>query len=201
MSDSLPPHGLQHTRLSCPSLSPRVCSNSCPFSWSWHITISSSVIHFSSCPQFFPESGFFPTSQLLAWGGQSIGVSASVSVLPVNIQGWFPLGLTGLILLSKGLWRVFSAPVRKHQFFGAQPSLWSNSHIPTWLLEKPWCVCVSHSVVSNSATPWTVAHQPPLSMAFSRQEYWSALPFPLQGIFPTQESNSGLLHCGQILYH
>ena len=201
MSDSLPPHGLQHARLHCPSLSPWVCSDSCPLSQWCHPTTSSSVSPFSSCRQCFPASGSFTVSWLFASSGQSVGVSASVSVLPVNIQGWFPLGLTGLILLSKGLWRVFSAPVRKHQFFGAQPSLWSNSHIPTWLLEKPWCVCVSHSVVSNSATPWTVAHQPPLSMAFSRQEYWSALPFPLQGIFPTQESNSGLLHCGKILYH
>ena len=99
----------------------------------------SSVIPFSSCPQAFPASGSFPMSQFFASGGQSIGVSASTSVLPMNIQDWFPLGLTGLIsLLSKGLSRVFSnTTVQKHQFFGVQLSLWSNSHIHTWLQEKP----------------------------------------------------------------
>ena len=99
-------------------------------------TISSSVVPFSSCPESFPASGSFPVSQLFASSGQSVGASASV--LPIHIQGWFPLGLTSLIiLLSKGLSRVFSnTTVQKHQFFGAQPSLWSNSHICTWLLEK-----------------------------------------------------------------
>ena len=91
--DSLQPHGLQHARLPCPSLSPRVCSHSCPLSWWCHPTISSSVTLFSSCPQSFPASESFPTSQLFASGGQNTGVSASVSVLPMNIQGWFPLGL------------------------------------------------------------------------------------------------------------
>ena len=101
-------------------------------------TISSSVVPFSSCSQSFPASGSFPMSWLFASGGQSIETSASV--LPMNIQGWLPLGLTGLIsLLSKGLSRVFSSTtVQKHQFFGTQPPLWSNSHIRTWLLEKPW---------------------------------------------------------------
>ena len=104
MSYSLWPHGLQHARLSCPSLSPRICSNSCPLSWWCHPIISSSVIPFSSCPPSFPASGSFSMSQLLASGSQSIGVSASISVLLMNIQGWFPLWLTGLIsLLSKGL--------------------------------------------------------------------------------------------------
>ena len=104
-----------------------------------HPIFSSSVVPFSSCPQAFPASGSFPMSWLFISGGQSIGASASVSVLPMNIQGWFPLGLTGLIsLLSKGLSRVFSNTTAwKHQFFGAQPSLCSNSHIRTWLLEKP----------------------------------------------------------------
>ena len=104
-----------------------------------HPTISSSVIPFSSCPQSFPASGSFPVSQLFASGGQSIAVSASTSVLPMNIQGWFPLGLTGLISLqSKGLLRVFSSTtVRRYQFFGAKPFLLSSSHIRTWLLEKP----------------------------------------------------------------
>ena len=97
------------------------------------------VAPFSSCPQSFPASGSFPMSQLFASGGQSIGVSTSASVLPLNIHGWFHLGLTGLISLrSKGLSRVFSnTPVQKHQFFGTQLSLWSNSHKHTWLLEKP----------------------------------------------------------------
>ena len=109
LSDSLGLHGLQHFRLPCPSLSPAVCSNSCPLSCCCYPTISSSVALFS-CPQSFPASGSFPVSQLFASGGQTIGASASASVLPVNIQGWFPLGLTGLIsLLSKGLSRVFAS--------------------------------------------------------------------------------------------
>ena len=139
MSDFLWPHGLQHTRLPCPSLSPGVSLDSCPLSRWCHPTISSSV-PFSSCPQSFPASGSFLMSQLFASGGQSIGDSASASVLPMNIQGWFPLGLTGLMpLLSKGLSRVFSSTtVWKHQFFSAQPSLWSNSHICMWLREKPY---------------------------------------------------------------
>ena len=104
MSDSSRPHRLQHTRLLCPSPSPRVCSNSYPLSRWCHPTISSSVVPFSSCLQSFPASGSFPTSQFFASGGQSTGASASAPVLPMNIQGWFPLGLTGLIsLLSKGL--------------------------------------------------------------------------------------------------
>ena len=109
MSDSLWPHGLQHSRLPCPSPTPGACSNSCPLSRWCHPTISSSVALFSSCPQFFPVSGPFPMTQLFASGGQSIGVSASAPVLPMNIQDWFPLGWTGWIsLLSKGLSRVFS---------------------------------------------------------------------------------------------
>ena len=108
MSDSLRPHGLQHTRLACPSPSPRVCSNSCPLSRWCHPTISSSVSLFSSCPQSFPESGSFTLGWLLVSGGQTIGASASV--LPMNIQGCFPLVLTGLIsLLPKGLSGVFSS--------------------------------------------------------------------------------------------
>ena len=115
-----------------------VCSNSCPSSLWCHPTISSSVIPFS-CLQFFPASGSFPVSQFFAWGGQSIGVSASASVLPMNIQDWFPLGWIGWISLqSKGLSRVFSnTTVQNHQCFDLQLSLWSNSHIHTWLLEKP----------------------------------------------------------------
>ena len=140
LSDSLWPHGLQHTRLSCPSPTPRahVHLYSCPSSRWCRPTISSSVTHFSSCPQSFPASWSFPMSQLFESGGLSIGASASASVLPMNIQDWSPLGWTGWIsLLSKGLSRVSNTTVQKHQFFGAQLSLQSNSHIHTWLLEKP----------------------------------------------------------------
>ena len=131
---------------------PRVFSDSCPLSWWCYLTISSSVSLFSSCPQSFPATRSFPVSWLFVSGSQSIRPSAAV--LPMNIQGWFPIGLTGLIsLLPEGLSRVFSSTmVRKHQFFHAQLSLWSNSHIHTWLLEKPqfwlyrslsakWCLC------------------------------------------------------------
>ena len=122
-----------------PSPTPGACSNSRLLSWWCHPTISTSVIPFSSCLQSFPASGSFPMSQLFASGGQNIGVSASASVFLMNIQDWFPWGLTGLISLkSKGLSRVFSnTTVQHHQFFGAQLSLWSNSYIHTWLLEKP----------------------------------------------------------------
>ena len=134
MSISLQHHGLQHVRPPCPSPIPRVSSNTSlesmmPFN---HLILS---FLFSSCPQSWPASGSFPRSQLFASGGQSIGVWASASVLPMNIQDWFPLGLTGLILQSKGLSRVFSnTTVQKHQFFGAQASLWSNS--PFMLLRR-----------------------------------------------------------------
>ena len=138
VSDSLRPHGPQHVKPLCPSQTPRVHSNSCPSSQWYHPTISSSVIPFSSRLQPFPASGSFQMSQFFASGGQSTGVSASAAVLPMNIQDWFPLGWTGLISLqSKGLSRVFNTTVQKHQFFSAQLSLWSNSHMHTWLLEKP----------------------------------------------------------------
>ena len=139
MCKSLQSHGLQHTRLPCPSPTPGAYSNSCPSSQWCHPTISSTVILYSSCLQSFPGSGFLPMSQYFASSGQSIGVSASASVLPMNIKDWFPLGLTGLIsFLSKGLSRVFSnTTVQKHQFFNIQLSLWSNIHVHTWLLEKP----------------------------------------------------------------
>ena len=137
LSDSLQPHGLQHASLPYPSPTPEACSNSCPSCWWCHPTILFPVIPVS-CLQSFPASGSFPMSQFFASGDQSIGVSASVSVLPVNTQDWSPLGWTGWISLqSKGLSRVFSnTTVQRHQFFGAQLSLWSNSHIHTWLLEK-----------------------------------------------------------------
>ena len=125
VSDSLQPHGLQHTRPPCSSLTPGIYSNSCPLSWWCYPINSASVIPFSSCLQSFPGSGSFPMSQFLASGGQNIGVSASASVLPMNIQDWSHLGWTGWISLqSKGLSRVFSnTTVQKHQFSSAQPSL------------------------------------------------------------------------------
>ena len=125
VSDSWTTHGLQHARLPCPSPTPGACSNSCPSSWWCHPAISTSAIPFSSRLQSFPASGSFPMSQFFASCGQSIGVSASASVLPTNIQDWFPLGWTGLISLqSKGLSRVFSnTTVQQHQFFSAQLSL------------------------------------------------------------------------------
>ena len=149
-------HGLQHARLPCPSLAPGVCSNSYfQISKTWiskfmfskfasiliqwcHPTISFSFALFSPCPQSFPASRSFPKSWLFASGDQSIGASGSTSVLSVNIRGWFPLGLTGLIsLLFKGLSRILSSTtIQEHWFFHTQPSLWSNSLIRTWLLEK-----------------------------------------------------------------
>ena len=128
MSDSIRPQELQHVRLPCPSLSPRICSNSCPLSQWCHPTISSSVVPFSSCPQSFPASGSSPRSHFFTSGGQNIGTFASASVLPGKVQGWYPLGQTALITLqSKRLSRIFSkTTIQKHQFFSAQPSLWPN---------------------------------------------------------------------------
>ena len=128
MSNSLWPHGPQHTRLACPSPTPGAYSNSCPSHQWCHPTISSSIVPFSSLPQSFPDLWSFPMSRFFASGGQSIGISASASVLPMNIQGWFPLRWTGWIFLqSNRLSRVFSnTTVQKHQFFGNQVSLYSN---------------------------------------------------------------------------
>ena len=133
------PHEPQHARPPCPSSTPRVHPNLCPLCQWCHPAISSSVIPFSSCPKSFPTSGSFQMSQFFAWGGQSIEVSASASVLPMNTQDWSPLGWTGWISLqSKGLSRVFSnITARKHQFFCTQLSSQSNCYIHTWLLEKP----------------------------------------------------------------
>ena len=143
MSDSLQPHGLKHARSPHPSPTPWVYSNSCPLSQWCHPTISSSVVPFSSHLQSFSASGPFQMSQIFASGGQSIGVSASALVLPMNIQDWFPLGWTGCISLqSKRLSRVFSnTTVQKHQFFGAQ------------LLEKGM---TNHFSILALRTPWTV---------------------------------------------
>ena len=134
------PHGLQHSRPPCPSPTPGAYSNSCPFK---AVMPSNHLIlcrPFSSHLQSFPASGSFPVRQFFASGGQSIRVSASASVLPMTIQDWFPIGWTGWISLqSKRLSRVFSnTTVQNHQLFGIQLSLLSNSHIHTWLLEKPW---------------------------------------------------------------
>ena len=142
MSNSLQPHELWHARPLCRSPFPRACSDSCPLSWWCHPTTSSSIVPFSSCSQFPQRQGLFQWVRFLWW--PSIGASALASVPPVSIQHWFPLGLTGFISwLSKWLSRVFfSTTFQKHQFLGAQLSLWSNSHIHTWLLER-------------SQTPWT----------------------------------------------
>ena len=138
VSDSGRFHESQHARPPCPSPTPGVHSNSCPLIWWCHPAISFSVISISSCPQSLPASESFPKSQLFAWGGQSTGVSALASFLPKNTQDWSPLERTGWISLqSKGLSRVCSnTTVQKHQFFGAQPSSQSNTHIHTWPQEK-----------------------------------------------------------------
>ena len=139
VSDSLRPHELQHARPPCPSPTPGVHWESRPLSQWCHPAISSYVIPFSSCPQSLPASESSPMSQLFVWGGQSTGVSALASFLPKKSQGWSPSEGTGWISLqSKGLSGVFSnTTVQKHQFFSAQLSSQSNSHIHTWPLEKP----------------------------------------------------------------
>ena len=169
MSDSLWPHVLQHTRLSCSSLSSAICSNSCSLSWWCHPTISSSVVPFSFYLQSFPAWGSFPMSWLFAWGGQSIGASASASVLPMNIQNWFPLVLIGLIsLLSKRLSKVFSiTTVWKHQFFSTQPSLIAQliKNPPAKQETTVWSLSwedpvekakATHSSILAWRIPWTV---------------------------------------------
>ena len=138
-SDSVRSHESQHARSPCPSPTPGVYPNPCPSSRWCPLIISSSVVPFSSCLQSFPASESFPVSQFFTSGGQNIEVSASASVLPKNIQDWLRLGWTDLIFLqSKGFSRVFSnTTVQKHQLFSTHLSLWSNSHIHTWRLEKP----------------------------------------------------------------
>ena len=139
VSDSLRPHESQHTRPPCPSSTPGVHSHSLPSSQWCHPAISSSVIPFSSCPQYLPASESFPMSQLFTWGGQSTAVSALASFLPEKSQGWTRSEWSGWnSLQSKGLSRVFSnTTVQKHQFYSTQPSSQSNSHIHTWPQEKP----------------------------------------------------------------
>ena len=151
MSDSLWPHGLQHARLPYLSPSPEVCPSSYPLNWWCHQIISSSVTLFYFCLQSFLASGSFPMSWFFTSGGQHIWASASAPILPITIQGWFPLRLTCLIsLLSKGLSRVFSrTTVLKNQFFDALPSLWSSSHICTRLLERPQSWLYGHLSVGK----------------------------------------------------
>ena len=151
MSDSLRPHESQHSRPPCPSPTPGVHSDSRPSNQWCHLAISSSVVSFSSCPQSLPASESFPMSQLFAWGGQSTGVSALASFLPKNTQDLSPLEWTDWISLqSKGLSRVFSnITVQKHQFFSTQLSSQSNSHIHTWLLEKPYIALTRQTSVGK----------------------------------------------------
>ena len=157
MSNSLQPHGLQHTRPPCPSPTPGAYSNSYPLSQWCHPTISSSVIPFSSCPQYFPASGSFPMSQFFASGGQSIGVSASASVLPMNIQDSFPLGLTGWISLqSKGLSRVFSntsskASVLRCSAFFRFPKMISLGRLKKKVIQRNFILISLHSLVTSPA--------------------------------------------------
>ena len=156
MSDSLRPQESQHARPPCPSPTPGAHSDSRPSSQWCHPAISSSVIPFSSCPQSLPASESFPMSQLIAWGGQSTGVSASASFPPKKSQGWFPSEWTGWISFqSKGLSRVFSnTTVQKHQFFGAQPSSQSNSHILNYFGKLCTMRMVSYLVVWYLTLGW-----------------------------------------------
>ena len=154
MSNSLQPQGLLHAKPPHPSPTSRVYSNSCPLSQWCHSTISSSVTPCSSCLQSFPASGSFQMSQYFKSGGQSIGASASASDFPMNIQGWFSLGWTSLISLqSNRPWRVFSnTTVQKHLFFGAQPSLWSNSHHKLYKYLKPKIQSSSFSATCKASS-------------------------------------------------
>ena len=157
MSDSLRPHEPQHARPPCPSPTPGDYSNSSPWSWWCHPAISSSVVPFSSCPQFLPASGSFPMSQLFAWGGPSTGVSASASVLPRNTQDWSPLGWTGCIFLqSKGLSRVFSNTT----VLAIPQSKIKSLKKKRKVLLAQWCLTI--------CDPIGCACQAPLSMGFSR---------------------------------
>ena len=160
----------------CPSPSPAACSNSRPLSPRCHPTISSSIVPFSSCLHSFPASGSFPMNQFFTSSGQSIGASASASVLPMNIQDWFPLGWTGLISLqSNGLSRVFSNITgQKHQFFDTQPSLWSKSHIHTWLLENHTDCCITNYSKTYQLKNTHVYY---LIVSVRNQEWLSRVPY------------------------
>ena len=192
MSNSLWLHGLQHTRLPCPSLSPEVCSNSnsYPLSQWCHPTISFSTIPFFSFLQSFPTSGSFPMSWLFESGGQNIGASASASVLLINFQDWFPLWLTGLITLqSKGLSRVFSrTTVWNHQVFSSQPSLWSNSHIHMTTRKTIALTRQMMSLLFNTLSRLVIAFPPR-----SKHLLISWLQSPSSSGFGTQENK--VCHC------
>ena len=197
MSNSLQPYGLQHTRPPSFSPSPKVCPRSCTLHRWWHPTILSSDALFYFCPQSFPASGTFPVSQLSESADQNAGFSALASVLPMNIQGWFLLRLTGLIsLLSKGLWGVFSSTtVWRHQFFSNPSSLQSSSHNRTWLLERPsvqFSSVQSLSRVLLFATPWIAAHQPSLSITNSQS---LLKPMSIKLVMPS----SHLILCSPLL--
>ena len=171
VSNSLQHHVLQHTRLPWPSLPPGICSHSCPLSQWCHPTMSSSPPAHFSCPKYFPASGSFLMSQFFTSGGQSFWAWASV--LLMNTQCWSPLGWTGLIsLLFKGLSRVFSSTtIQNHQFFGAQSSLWSNSHTHTLLLEKPWLLfCFVFHILKSICLVSVSIHQ---KISFIRIGTWS----------------------------
>ena len=172
MLDSLQPHGLQHIRLPFPLLSPEACSNSCPLSQWCHPTISSSIAPFSSCLLSFSAPGSFLTSRLFASGGQSIGASPSAPVLPMNIQDWFPLGLTGLISsLSKGFSRVFSSiTVWKNQFFSAQPSLSIFTPKLSLVLRAQWKTKSTRKETSWRENPASLFH-------FVKQGWWEPSNF------------------------
>ena len=180
MSKCLWPQRLWHSRFLCPPLSPGVCSNSCPLNWWCYLTVSFSAPLFSFCLQSFPASGSFPMSWHFASCGQSIGASASG--LPMNVQGWFPLGSTSLIfLLSKQLSRVFSSTtVWQHLFFGAQPSLWSNSHIHTW---KPYSF--DYMDLWHRTDPYSLACLKPNSWILPTVGYFSLLFFPISNSLPS----------------
>ena len=226
---TLLPHRLQHARLPCPSLSSWVCSNSCPLSWWCHPTTSCRSLLLP--PSIFPSVRVFSNKLALQIRWPSTGASTSTSVFPMSILSWFPLGLTGL-LSSQSRWlsRVFSnSTIRKHQFFGAQTCLSSNSHIRTWLLEKPelwlyellsgkWCLCfLIHSLGLSSVTISVKCELPSCVWLFVTLWLeparllcpWDSpgkntrvcCHFLLQAIFLTQGSNPGLLHCRKILYH
>ena len=199
MSDSLWPHEQQYARPPCPSPTPGACSNLCLLSGWCHPTISSSAVPFSSHLQSFPASGSFQMSHLFASGGQSIGVSISASVLPMTIQDWFPLGLTGLILQSKGLSRVFSnSTVQRHQFFSTLLSLYNFTKVEKALSQERIClnfmvVCLGEKKVKSLShvwlfvTLWTLACQAPPFMGISMQKICNELPFPSPGDLPDPE--------------
>jgi len=211
VSDSLQPHGLKHDRPPCPSPTPGIYSNSCPLSQWCHPTISTSVIPFSSCLQSFPASRSFQMSQFFASGGQSIGVSASSSVLPMNIQDWFPLRWTGWISLqSKGLSRAVESQRYNLVLFFVNTSrflspvfLIINSIIFFLIFKVVFiyfyytsntraCVLNRVSHIWLFVTPWTVPLQAPQSMGFSRQEYWNGMACPPPQVMPKTHKNENI---------